>query len=845
MRNLILFLIFLTGFHSFANNPGVSYQGRIIKPDGNPLEGNAVQFRMQIRSPGSENCLLYEEIQSINMAGSSGVFAVTLNDGSGTRLDTPTYQIDRIFANRDSMVLDSARCSLGTSYAPNSVDGRKFVVYFKDETMTTYEPLPIMSLNYAPQAMYALESQKVDKFSVNNILRAVDVSGNPVTAPALDPTQLTNLNNLLSGTSTQYATTTQFNTVQAFAKAAPPTCGGSEVLKSNGTSLSCVAGGAPSLPTTGAAASNTIDSTNFGQIWNWSTATTQSPMTMSADTLTTGSVLKVSTSSSALNSSNGLINVANTSASSNGVLARFQSNSTVGSGLTVLANGSVGIGTTSPTGTFHVAGGTAAASTNGSPITLTAQNGGAGNQDGGNFVLNAGNSGGSGARGNISITAGNGNSAGGEVELQGGSYAGNEGGGYLLLYGSGSTVSGPVILRSMDASGMVGGAGDVSILTGNSQAGYSNSNGGNINIIAGNGAHTSSLGGTINIAAGNGGAAGPNNGSNVIINPGAKSGAGNDGNIVLANLRGNVGIGTSSPSGHLQILGTSGGNDVISSTISSGSSFDAGSFIGTRARGTVSAATYPVSGDRIASFASANGVNPNAWAFMGMFATENQTSAAQGTAIRFYTIPNGSTTSFPRMSVDYSGYVGIGTTSPQTMLQVAGVISPATNNSYTLGSASYRFTEVYATNGVINTSDRREKKDIFNTDLGLDFINNLRPVSYRWNTGVDSNVHYGLIAQEAEKVLLDSGKVEKTSIVTYDETIDRYGVRYSELISPIIKAIQELYSKMVGMDREIASLKTDSDSKISRLEMENEKLKNENEQIKERLDQIENALKLK
>ena len=122
---------------------------------------------------------------------------------------------------------------------------------------------------------------------------------------------------------------------------------------------------------------------------------------------------------------------------------------------------------------------------------------------------------------------------------------------------------------------------------------------------------------------------------------------------------------------------------------------------------------------------------------------------------------------------------------------------------------------------MINTSDRREKKDIYNTDLGLDFINKLRPVSYRWNTGVDNDVHYGLIAQEAEQVIAEVGKTEKTSIVTHDETTDRYGVRYSELISPLIKAVQQLYNRLVGVDRETASVKA-----------ENEKLKQENAAIK-------------
>ncbi len=80
MKPLFFLFTFFLATTSFANNPGVSYQGRIFKPDGNPLEGTTVQFRMQVRSPGSENCLLYEEVQTLNMAGSSGVFALTLND---------------------------------------------------------------------------------------------------------------------------------------------------------------------------------------------------------------------------------------------------------------------------------------------------------------------------------------------------------------------------------------------------------------------------------------------------------------------------------------------------------------------------------------------------------------------------------------------------------------------------------------------------------------------------------------------------------------------------------------------------------------------------------------------
>jgi hypothetical protein len=90
------------------------------------------------------------------------------------------------------------------------------------------------------------------------------------------------------------------------------------------------------------------------------TATTQSPFSVTANSLTTGDALVINTSAlttgSALNITssngtanvNGIIKVANTSATGAGTFATLQANSTAGSGLTILNNGRVGIGTTAP-----------------------------------------------------------------------------------------------------------------------------------------------------------------------------------------------------------------------------------------------------------------------------------------------------------------------------------------------------------------------------------------------------------------------------------------------------------------------------------------------------------------
>ncbi|MEK6554792.1 MAG: tail fiber domain-containing protein, partial [Bdellovibrionota bacterium] len=184
-------------------------------------------------------------------------------------------------------------------------------------------------------------------------------------------------------------------------------------------------------------------------------------------------------------------------------------------------------------------------------------------------------------------------------------------------------------------------------------------------------------------------------------------------------------------------------------------------------------------------------------------------------------------------AVFMGGNVGVGTTGPTTQLQVAGVISPSADNTHDLGTAALRFKDIYAANNVIQTSDARLKTEVKDSDLGLDFINNLRPVSYYWKEG-DSKLHYGVIAQETEKALGEAKKLSGREnevdnvIVTHDTKTDRYGVRYTELIAPMIKAIQELYSEIFGIKDDIDDVRT----KTASLEAENQKLKQENAAIK-------------
>ena len=128
-----------------------------------------------------------------------------------------------------------------------------------------------------------------------------------------------------------------------------------------------------------------------------------------------------------------------------------------------------------------------------------------------------------------------------------------------------------------------------------------------------------------------------------------------------------------------------------------------------------------------------------------------------------------------------------------------------TDNTFNIGSGSQRFDNIYATNGSIQTSDKNEKNTIVESDLGLDFVNKLKPVSFKWNKD-DGKIHYGLIAQDVEETLLDICKTVSDFGAVNKEDDSPMGLGYSELISPLIKAVQELTAKNDALEARIKTL---------------------------------------
>jgi hypothetical protein len=129
------------------------------------------------------------------------------------------------------------------------------------------------------------------------------------------------------------------------------------------------------------------------------------------------------------------------------------------------------------------------------------------------------------------------------------------------------------------------------------------------------------------------------------------------------------------------------------------------------------------------------------------------------------------------------------------LVTVGGNIGPKLDNAYNVGSITYRWNDIYATNATIQTSDGRLKTIMGREDLGLNFINSLNPVKYKWKDGGE-RMHHGLVAQDVEKAL--AGR-DFAGLIKDKET-GSYGLRYNELIAPLIKAIQELTDRVKELE---------------------------------------------
>ena len=104
-------------------------------------------------------------------------------------------------------------------------------------------------------------------------------------------------------------------------------------------------------------------------------------------------------------------------------------------------------------------------------------------------------------------------------------------------------------------------------------------------------------------------------------------------------------------------------------------------------------------------------------------------------------------------------------------------------------------------------SDIRLKEEIADADVGLEFVKQLRPVSYKLKADPKHQKGYGFIADEVEDLIgLDSSLVYEEPNWQVGDEIGFKTIHYPSYIAVLTKAIQELSAKVDEQQKMIEAL---------------------------------------
>ena len=153
-------------------------------------------------------------------------------------------------------------------------------------------------------------------------------------------------------------------------------------------------------------------------------------------------------------------------------------------------------------------------------------------------------------------------------------------------------------------------------------------------------------------------------------------------------------------------------------------------------------------------------------------------------------------------------YFTISGTSAATTITSYGHIVPWFDNTYDLGSAAYKWRNIYGQSGTINTSDRNDKFDVQSLDEVYSRIfDNLIPVTFKYVENTSNRTHIGLVAQDVKDAVLSVGLTTK-EFAGYcewekdDESIG-CGLRYSEFVAMNIYEIQKLKARVKELEEKL------------------------------------------
>ena len=251
------------------------------------------------------------------------------------------------------------------------------------------------------------------------------------------------------------------------------------------------------------------------------------------------------------------------------------------------------------------------------------------------------------------------------------------------------------------------------------------------------------------------------------------------------------------------------------------------------------------SSDAIAIGTNSNGLGSQAIAIGKNSRASDGSNVAIGSAAissAYYAVAIGKDAAAAHSTISIGYRAGANSTTYTNCSHIGNSSDTTSSNQVQLGNST---TTTYAYGAVQDRSDARDKTDIRDIELGLDFINKLRPVEYRWDYREDYFVdvapkredfdsdeeysmsyeqaritffenpvkdgsktrtrhHTGLIAQEVKQVMDDLG-VDFGGFQHHQGKggLDVMSLGYSELIAVLIKAIQDISAKVESLENGI------------------------------------------
>ena len=104
---------------------------------------------------------------------------------------------------------------------------------------------------------------------------------------------------------------------------------------------------------------------------------------------------------------------------------------------------------------------------------------------------------------------------------------------------------------------------------------------------------------------------------------------------------------------------------------------------------------------------------------------------------------------------------------------------------------------------ITSLSDARDKKEIEELPVGLDFVKGLKPVKFVWDDRDENGRHdikdFGFIAQDLKKSQEDA-ELEDTLKLVYESNPEKLEASYGKLIPILVKAIQDLSAKVEALE---------------------------------------------